>query len=382
MYTHTNETMQEDFLTSPVNRQTGCKQFTSSVVGGPATTVLSPCSLFVCNDICSTGDLTYSIAPIQDYYGKRLVILKTQNTTGSGHTIRIQLPGLNTFNTTGTNTLTLPDLPSTTELVFPINGNIVSDTTQDSSPPVVDTNIYNTDGSLTGYRTIDLNNYPMLFQGHTQELVSFDQVQEFDVVADQNVTINSPQILLTQSLPANNALTELVVQDQGTGQLKRRSVASLPTPNDAIFSVGMSVTNFSAPYSTLVVPTNFGQSLATTKPSAHIGYDNSAGALNLATGVYSTTAQIDADILARVNYRCNTEVPNFSIEFVWVFTGIAICTANFNYGTIGFASNTTYSMVEKCRLPANSQFFFRIIPLNGAGTSIQIDNALFSINLA
>jgi len=125
--------MQEDFLISPVNRQTGCKQFTSSVVGGPATTVLSPCSVFVCNDICSTGNLTYSITPIADYYGKRLVILKTQNTTGTGFVVRVQLPGLNTFNTTATDTLNLPDLPSTVELVFPIGSNVISDTTYNGS---------------------------------------------------------------------------------------------------------------------------------------------------------------------------------------------------------------------------------------------------------
>lgn len=111
--------MQQDFLCSPINRQVGCKQYSSSVVGGPASTTLPVCSVFVCDDNCSTGNLTYNITDLADFYGKRLVILKSVDTTATGFNIRIVSPSSN-FITTGSTTLNLPDLPSTTELIFPI----------------------------------------------------------------------------------------------------------------------------------------------------------------------------------------------------------------------------------------------------------------------
>lgn len=111
--------MQEDFICSPINRQIGCKQYTSDVVGGPVTTTLPVCSILVSNDDCTLGNITYNIANLADFYGKRMVIIKTVDTTATGFKIRLISPSSN-FISTGSTTLNLPDLPSTTELVFPI----------------------------------------------------------------------------------------------------------------------------------------------------------------------------------------------------------------------------------------------------------------------
>lgn len=159
--------MQEDFLTSPINRQTGCKQYISNVTGGPASTILPICSVFVCNDDCTTGNLTYSINPLEDYYGKRTVIIKSVDTTATGFKIRLTLPVGETFVSTGTDTYDLPDTPSTTEIDFPIGVGVPIGVFSYDSTSGSAVNIYTSDGQINivgpGTRTVDLNGNRLLF---------------------------------------------------------------------------------------------------------------------------------------------------------------------------------------------------------------------------
>lgn len=159
--------MQEDFLTSPINRQTGCKQYISNVTGGPASTILPVCSVFVCNDDCTTGNLTYSINPLEDYYGKRTVIIKSVDTTATGFKIRLTLPLGETFVSTGTDTYDLPDTPSTTEIDFPIGAGVPIGVFSYDSTSGSAVNIYTSDGQINivgpGTRTVDLNGNRLLF---------------------------------------------------------------------------------------------------------------------------------------------------------------------------------------------------------------------------
>lgn len=146
--------MQQDFLCSPINRQVGCKQYTSTVVGGPATTILPICSVFVCNDDCTTGDLTYEIDDLADFYGKRLVIIKTEDTTATGFKVKVISPS-SQFVTTGSTTLDLPDLPSSTELIFPIGAGLEIGVTSYDAASGATINLYTADGTLTADRTVD-----------------------------------------------------------------------------------------------------------------------------------------------------------------------------------------------------------------------------------
>lgn len=232
--------MQEDFLCSPINRQIGCKQYTSNVVGGPATTILPVCSVFICNDDCTTGNLTYQITPLDAYYGKRIVIIKTVDTTGSGFKVRLSSASAN-FVSSGSATLDLPDLPSTTELVFPIGpGSEIGVSSYDAASGST-INIYTADGTLTGIRTVDMNGQVLIFQGNGNDFFQLDNIQELDVQATTNISIDCPQILVVPQFPLDNASTELMVQEVGTGQIKRRAVSSIPDTN--IYNTSGSLTS-------------------------------------------------------------------------------------------------------------------------------------------
>lgn len=474
--------MQQDFICSPINRQIGCKQFVSNVVGGPASTILPVCSVFVCNDDCTTGDLDYTIGTLDDFYGKRVVIIKTVDTTATGNKIRVISPSSN-FVSTGSTTLNLPDLPSTTELVFPIgagseigvssydaasgstiniytaDGTLTADrtvecddkqlvfklsnagsmflvsrdgtfpatavddaavfvepydfsgsgkpaagigysvdhVTNDSvgflasevtgskaamvistsgnntinsmvlvndsgiqvasndatdnaslnvastgitldggsqqsvkiqgvpnatasdvvyydsgtnalshSPLPAPVNLYTADGTIGGVRTVNLNDQILTFQGTGNDFFQVQGIQELDIDANTNISIQTPQLIIVPQFPLDNTVNDIVVQDPGTGQIKRRSAATIGGSN-AIFSVGQNPVTAAYP---AVNTTNDIVGLDVSSPLNHTGYNS--GAINLVSGVFSPPTLDKYQVILKISLK------NLTVQGRWI----------------------------------------------------------------
>jgi hypothetical protein len=89
------------------------------------------------------------------------------------------------FVSNGSGTLDLPDLPSTTELIFPIGpGGEIGVSSYDSSSGGAPVNIYNTDGTLTGVRTVNLDDQILRFQGTGNDFFQVEGVGEIDITSD------------------------------------------------------------------------------------------------------------------------------------------------------------------------------------------------------
>lgn len=297
--------MQEDFICSPINRQIGCKQYTSDVVGGPVTTTLPVCSILVSNDDCTLGNITYNIANLADFYGKRMVIIKTVDTTATGFKIRLISPSSN-FISTGSTTLNLPDLPSTTELVFPIGaGSEIGVSSYDvASGSTI--NIYTADGTIGGVRTVNLNGQIITFQGTGNDFFQVQGVQEIDIDARLNISIQTPQLIIVPQFPLDNTVDDIVVQDPGTGQIKRRSAATIGGSN-AIFSVGQNPVTAAYP---AVNTTNDIVGLDVSSPLNHTGYNS--GAINLVSGVFSPPTLDKYQVILKIGLK------NSAVQGRWI----------------------------------------------------------------
>lgn len=116
-------------------------------------------------------------------------------------------------------------------------------------------NIYNTDGTLTGIRTVSMNGQVLIFDGTGDDFIQINNIQELDVQATNNISIETPQLLLVPQLPLSNVDDQLMVQQVGTGQIVRRDASTIIQP---------------------MTPTVIGGAYGTqsTQTENHIGYEN------------------------------------------------------------------------------------------------------------
>ncbi len=394
------------YLVSPINRQTGCTQFSSSVVGGPTTTVLPVCSLFLCNDNCTTGNITYDIPTIADFYGKRVVILKTVAT--AGFKIRITAPV--NFITTGSTTLNLPDAASVTELIFPITaGGVIGTDLYDGVVPT-DTNIYNTNGSLTSNRTLTLNSFSLTTSGTGN--VNFTGTGNVNITpaGNANITPTSAGVLnlgISTNTSTINIGTGTTQPVKLMGDVQLTSATSVSSPDELvtyttatrsvghvllssffmnkIFSVGMSTPDTSVAEAcsaglTRQFPNALSGApvLSTTSPSGHVGYDFSSGALNLTTGSYLASPTGYYEVVFKINYKCTTEAPNLSLIFRNTTTSSNVSVTNYN-GVGAINQYSTFYLTDRVSLSLLNSYVFQIVCNNTTG-NFQVSNAFISIN--
>lgn len=145
---------------SQPNSQCLKMETSTATVGGPVTGTFPICDFVVCSDSPTTGDITYSAASYANYVGKSIVFIKTLDTTATGNKINIVLPAPAVFIETGTDTLALPDAPTSLVLYFPLNGDVVGSVSSSlgGGAPPPSTNVYNTNGTVTNHRTVNCNN--------------------------------------------------------------------------------------------------------------------------------------------------------------------------------------------------------------------------------
>lgn len=393
-------TTEVGYLVSPINRQTGCTQFSSSVVGGPTTTVLPVCSLFLCNDNCTTGNITYDIPTIADFYGKRVVILKTVAT--AGFKIRITAP-IN-FITTGSTTLNLPDAASVTELIFPITaGGVIGTDLYDGVVPT-STNIYNTSGTLTAGRVVTLGGFNLNISGTggvsiiptgTVNITPTGALNLGYTIATTGIAIGgSGSMPITMngdvrlvSAPSVSTPDELVTYNTATKSLGHVLVSAYFM--NQIFSMGMSTPSTSVAEAcsaglTRQFPNALSGApvLSTTSPSGHVGYDLSGGLLNTTTGRYLVNPYPSAggyyEVVFKIDYKCTTEAPNLSLVLRDTTISSDINTTNYN-GIGAINQYSTFYLTDRVYIAALHSVAFLIVCNNTTG-NFQVSNAFISIN--
>lgn len=238
---------------------------------------------------------------------------------------------------------------------------------------VAASNLYTSDGTLTGNRTVTHNS-----NSYTHTGIGTINLQPTGVVTigtlNQKTQINGNFFLNNLlGLGGNTFLVIDALKQVGT---------TTGTLDKAIFAVGM--TNnppivIPGPYVVSTFPSSFGFKFATNYPQNHVGYNNAGVLLNLVTGVYSPSAQINVSIFMRIDLKNNTEIPNFTLTLYNVTTGTIRSSHIVNYGVIN--QYNTYEFHDCTTLSAVNDYVFRILINNGAGTTTTIADTLFSINL-
>ena len=376
------------YLVSPINRQTGCTQFSSSVVGGPTTTVLPVCTLFLCDDNCTTGDITYQITSVADFYGKRVVIIKSRATAG----FKIKITAPINFVTTGSTTLNLPDAAYVTELIFPITaGGVIGTYLYDGVVPV-STNIYNSNGTLTGNRSVSLGGFNLSVSGTgnitlnstgTLNLGITGATTAINIGSGTTQPVNFQGNVRMTSLASVASPTELVTWDSGTRSIGYVTLSSLFA--NRIFSMGKNAPLVSTPEAcsaglTKQFPNglNGGGILDISAPSGHSGYNFAGLDLNTTLGTYTPSQTNYYDVLFRIDYICSTESPNLSLIFRNTSDAVDVSTVNFNnVGAINQYSS--FTLTDRLLLNAAKIYTFLIVCNNTTGF-FTVANAFCSIN--
>lgn len=124
-------------------------------------------------------------------------------------------------------------------------------------------NFYNNNGTLDctatgGVRTVNLDDQILLFQGNGNDYFQIDNIQELDVTTTNNISIQTPQLIIVPQFPLDNTVDDIIVQDSSSGQIKRRTANTIIPPMQPT-----------------VLGTTYGnQSSATDN---HIGFENQVG---------------------------------------------------------------------------------------------------------
>lgn len=366
--------MQENFVCSAVNRQVGCKQYTSAVVGGPVTTTLPVCSVLVCGDNCTTGNIDYEIDTLSDFYGKRMVIIKTVDTTASAFSIRIISPSSD-FVSTGTTTLTLPDLPSTTELVFPIGpGPEIGVSIYDGSSGAPSTNIYNSDGALTANRIVDLNFRNLTVQG----------------TGNINLgTANTTTVTIGRNASQCNLNNSTIVATN-LGQI------NLATPNNSLSPYNVLLMNTATKVVNSVPVNYFTRSLFCVPPATATGtiaassttsltpwsgtygttYRVDAGTVDLATGIITVPTSTPYLVMMRADLKNSASVGRYRLE---LYDGFGAVVSSEQHSPVVDDYNTCMLSATIILNPSPITYTFRIVNLDTAGTT-SYRNVLMSIS--
>ena len=277
------------------------------------------------------------------------MIIKTVDTTATGFKVRLTSASAD-FVSNGSGTLDLPDLPSTTELVFPIGpGGEIGVSSYDSSSGGAPVNIYNTDGTLTGVRTVNLDDQILRFQGAGNDFFQVEGVQEIDITSDV-IAVDVNQLIIVPQFPLDNAEDGVVVQEAGTGQIKRRSAATIGSVTTA--NLSSTTADVLTNPGTGSGPFNF-RSLAVNPLGNQV--DVSGNQIRVATlsSVYSTSVTKNGNLTVANNSTATitnwntvglTNLYNIGGEFI---IGTGVYTASFIPTTtqykIQFMLNLAYS---------------------------------------
>ena len=247
------------------------------------------------------------------------------------------------------------------------------------------TNIYNSDGTLSGNRTVNMGGANLTFSGSGQmRLRSANGVLIQDIAGTSDVLIGrtgaptflqSNQITVT-NLPVYNANTFVTFNTV----TKLIGYTTYTAPDNAIFSVGMNSFTQAGPFAaSYQLPSGFALAYSTAFPTNHPGYNNAGVTLDLVTGVYSPSQTNEYEILVKITLKNDTEIPNFLLTVYNATTATTISSCTCNGGEIN--KYNTWSLVDRLTLSAANNYSVYLTLNNGAGTTYSVSQTVFSVNL-
>ena len=247
------------------------------------------------------------------------------------------------------------------------------------------TNIYNTDGTLTGTRSVNMGGASLTFTGiGLVYLRPYSGIRICDTAPSSDVLIGrtgvptylqSNQLTFT-NLPVYNANTFVTFNTV----TKLLGYTTYTPPDNAIFSVGMDAFTQAGPFSpSYQFPGGFSLAFSTSFPANHPGYNNAGVTLDLTTGVYSPSQTNEYEILVKITLKNDTEIPDFQLTLFNSTTATTVSSCTCNSGEIN--KYNTWSLIDRLTLSAANNYAFYITLNNGAGTSYDVSDTLFSINL-
>jgi len=245
-----------------------------------------------------------------------------------------------------------------------------------------DTNIYNTNGSLTSARTVNLNTFALQFSGTGNYSVINTGTMSLGTTntgaigigrVGNSTTIFSPSVLLF-SIPS--AFTGNVLTYDTAG----KSVGYTPIVLDnSVFSVGLQAFSINIVFPSYEFPSTMAISYSTSQPTNHLGYNNSSGALNLTTGEYTASRTDQYEFTIMTSVRNDTEVPNLTFRIINLASGNTVSECKCSSGQINVYN--TFVLSDRLLLTSGQTYFVRMIPNNTAGTNYDFERFVWSVNL-
>lgn len=247
------------------------------------------------------------------------------------------------------------------------------------------TNIYNSDGTLTGNRTLTMGGANLTFSGTGQiRLRNTSGVLIQDIAGTSDVLIGrtgaatylqSNQITVS-NLPVYNANTFVTFNTVS----KLIGYTTYTPPDNAIFSVGMDAFTQSGPFAaSYQLPTGFALAYNTLFPTNHTGYNNAGVTLDLGTGVYSPSQTNEYEILVKITLKNDTEIPDFLLTVYNSTTATTVSSCTCNGGEIN--KYNTWNLIDRLLLNAANNYAVYLTFNNGAGTTYDVSQTVFSVNL-
>lgn len=254
--------------------------------------------------------------------------------------------------------------------------------TDDITIASTDTNIYNTNGSLTSARTVNLNTFSLQFSGTGNYSVINTGTMSLGTAntgaigigrVGNSTTIFSPSVLLF-SIPS--AFTGNVLTYDTAG----KSVGYTPIVLDnSVFSVGLQTFSINIVFPSYEFPSDLAISYSTSQPTNHLGYNNSSGALNLTTGEYTASRTDQYEFTIMTSVRNDTEVPNLTFQIINLASGNIVSECKCSSGQINVYN--TFVLSDRLLLTSGQTYFVRMIPNNTAGTNYDFERFVWSVNL-
>lgn len=237
-------------------------------------------------------------------------------------------------------------------------------------------NIYNTNGSLTANRTLTLNGFFLNITGNGNiQLTPTAGTTTLGLsgwTTELRGIINMPHL-------SNATNTNIMMYNTASKNCSYEAISTV-FPSSAIFSVTTSSNTFSiaGPYSAKYdFPVDVALSYVSTLGN-FTGYNNAGLDLNLGTGVYSPSQTNNYNISCKLTLKNDTEIPNIELQVYDGTLPAVVLNSKYNNGVIN--SFNTYLMNSNIVLTALHNYTFRLIINNGAGSTTDFENCIFSIN--
>ncbi len=247
------------------------------------------------------------------------------------------------------------------------------------------TNIYNTDGTLTGARTVNMNGATLTFTGiGTVFLRSWSGTRIGDTAPSSDIVIGRTGVptwlqsnkLTVSNLPVYNANTFVTFNTVS----KLLGYTTYTPPDNAIFSVGMDAFTQAGPFAaSYQLPSGFLLAYSTAFPTNHPGYNNAGVTLDLITGVYSPSQTNEYEILVKITLKNDTEIPNFLLTVYNATSATTISSCTCNGGEIN--KYNSWSLIDRLTLNAANNYAVYLTFNNGAGTTYDVSDLIYSVNL-